>query len=416
MRVLVVGAGGREHALCWKISQSPLLSELYCAPGNPGTASLAQNVPIAVDQIDRLALFAKEKQIDLTVVGPEQPLALGIVDVFQEKGLLIFGPVRESARLEASKVFAKEVMAAAGVLTAAWRSFTDRREAEKYLRQLGHPVVLKADGLAAGKGVFVCHCEEQVQAALDAVFGVLGSGQVVIEQFLEGVEASLIVAVANDIIVPLATSHDYKRLLQGDQGPNTGGMGSISPTSRLSIKQEELAIEGVIRPVLKELKSRGLAFCGFLYAGLMLTGPEEFQVLEFNVRLGDPEAQSILRRMDSDLLEALLLMLDRQVPCLSWSSELAICVVLAGADYPQRSSQGDEISGIDFANQLPEVVVFHAGTTAKPDGKVVTAGGRVLAVTARGANLELARRRAFAGVGSIEFRGMQYRSDIGADG
>ena len=412
MKVLVVGAGGREHAICWKLSQSKLLQELYCAPGNPGMADLAQLVSINVSEIDRLAEFAESKAIDLTVIGPEIPLVNGIVDVFQARGLAVFGPAQVCARLEGSKSFAKEIMEAAGVPTAGWKSFSDHDSARSYLNTISLPVVLKADGLAAGKGVFVCHDSKEVNDGLKAIFEDLGAQNMVVEEFLDGTEASLIVAVGNGQIVPLASSHDYKRIAVGDQGPNTGGMGSVSPTPRLTAAQEQEAIEAVIRPVLRELKKRGLHYKGFLYAGLMLSAEGLLSVLEFNVRLGDPEAQAILRRLDSDFLELLHSLLNGQSFQAEWSTDAAICLVLAAGDYPRSGSYGAEITGISEATRLPGVEVFHAGTSMNEQGKIVTSGGRVLNVTARAASIEQARSVVFQAASSINFQGMQYRSDI----
>lgn len=416
MRVLVIGAGGREHAICWKLAQSSLLSELYCAPGNPGIASCANLVPIPAGDVNQLVGFARSNAIDLTIVGPEQPLTLGVVDAFKKEGLKIFGPDQECARLEGSKKFAKEVMESAGVATAGWQSFTNRVDAMAYLKKVEPPIVLKADGLAAGKGVFVCHSRDEINLGVEGIFDDLCAKELVVEQFLDGVEASLIVAVGDGQVVPLASSHDYKRLLPGDHGPNTGGMGSVCPTPRLTQLQEQQAIELIIKPVLEELRRRGLSFSGFLYAGLMISKNSEIQVLEFNVRLGDPEAQAILRRLDSDLLELISSLIEKKPFRAQWSSHESICVVLAGKDYPRSSSCEIDILGLADADQIPGVVVFQAGTAAACNGSIVTNGGRILNVTAKAENFELARQRAFEAVKLIKFAGLQYRDDIGRDG
>lgn len=414
MKVLVLGSGGREHAICWKLSQSPLLTKLYSAPGNPGIASIAELVNITVEAVDQLADFAADNKIDLTIVGPELPLTLGVVDVFKKRGLRIFGPDKKCAMLEGSKRFAKEIMRAAGVATAQWQSFTNREDATQYLKTVEPPVVLKADGLAAGKGVFVCKTREEIEGGLRGVFETLSASELVVEQFLEGEEASLMVAISNDQIVPLATSHDYKRLLAGDFGPNTGGMGSVSPTPRLTGAQEKEAIKLVIKPVLDELRRRGMLYGGFLYAGLMLSPDSKIQVLEFNVRLGDPETQAILGRMDSDLLELVDLLLRKEVSDVMWSNDVGLCVVIAGQNYPQSSSYGEVISGLDLAGQLPGVTVFQAGTAVNVDGEIITNGGRVLNVTARGESYSQARLRAYEAIELIRFNGMNYREDIGS--
>lgn len=415
MRVLLVGNGGREHALAWKLSQSTELTQLYVAPGNPGTASLAENVMIAVDDIDGLCHFAEKQSIDLVVVGPELPLTLGLADSLQKLGIKVFGPGAAGAKLEGSKSFAKEIMLAAGVPTARHQSFENITDAQQYLKSRKAPIVIKADGLAAGKGVFVCAEISQAERALTEIFEDFSAARVVIEDFLNGVEASLIVATDGTRVVPMASSHDYKRIFENDLGPNTGGMGTVSPTPRLSDALQENAIANVIQPVLVELKKRGIEFCGFLYAGLMIDQHQNINVLEFNVRFGDPETQSILRRMDFDLLPVLLALssggsIDQAI---HWPEDSAICVVLAAKGYPALPEKGALISGIDKAETLDGVQVFHAGTSLNQNGELIVSGGRVLNVTARALTAEKARALAYQAVQCISFDGMQYRQDIG---
>ncbi len=414
MKVLVIGAGAREHSLCWKLRRSARVGTVYCAPGNPGIAREATLTPLKVDDLEGLLQFALKQQIDLTVVGPEFPLTLGIVDLFRSHGLRIFGPSKAAARIEGSKSFAKEVMLAAGVPTARCATFTNEREAADYVRQQGAPIVLKADGLAAGKGVHVCMDLDQALGALTNLFGELGSSTVVAEEFLHGVEVSYIVATDGERVVPCASAHDYKRIFDGDLGPNTGGMGSVSPTPRFSLAQEQEVLEQVIAPVLSEMRSRGTPFSGFLYAGLMLQPDGKISVLEFNARMGDPECQSILRRLDSDLAEILYSLSDRgaALPPQRWRPETAVCLVLAADGYPGTVKNGDQISGIAQAEELPEVVVFHAGTRLDDSGHLLTSGGRVLTVSALGMDLAEARSRAYRAADMIGFRGCQVRRDI----
>lgn len=415
MRILLVGNGGREHALAWKLSQSELLSALFVAPGNPGTAELAENVNIAVSDVQVLVDFSVRENIDLVVVGPEQPLALGLVDKLREAGVKAFGPIKAAALLESSKSFAKEIMQAAGVPTAGYRLVHDKHAANDYLKEIGIPVVIKADGLAAGKGVFVCHSAETATAAIDELYAVDAKRPVVIEQFLEGVEASYIVACGADQVVPLASAHDYKRIFDNDLGPNTGGMGTVSPTPNLTSEQEEWALERVIKPVLVELKKRGIIYTGFLYAGLMISESGQINVLEFNCRLGDPETQVILPRLDSDLLKILYNLtcgqtIDFEV---CWSSDHCVCVVAASPGYPQTSSMGDVISGVEKLKLNLATRIFHAGTATDSLGNLVTNGGRVLNVVGQGADHETARKQAYEALQQIKFDGMQYRHDIG---
>lgn len=414
MKVLVIGKGGRENAICWKLKQSPLLTDLFIAPGNPGTAKLGVNVAIEPSDITALKDFALKNKIDLTVVGPEDPLVAGIVDHFQSAGLKIFGPSKVAAQLEGSKEFAKEVMLAAGVPTAEYAVFSDKDTALKYVRDKKAPLVVKADGLAAGKGVFVCMKQDELEGAIPQAFDRFHSSKVVIEEYLNGCEASFIVATDGKRIVPLAASHDYKRVFDNNRGANTGGMGTVSPTPHLSKDQEEWVMQKVMRPMIDEMARRGTPFSGFLYAGLMITD-DGIKVLEFNTRLGDPETQVILRRMDGDLLALLKAFVDgEETPKISCRSEAAVCLVLAAQGYPEAVKVGDEIKGVDKFDGDDRIVVFHAGTKDQ-DGKLYTAGGRVLCITANGEDVKGAREVVYQGVKEITFEGMHYRRDIGGN-
>lgn len=414
MKVLVIGSGGREHALCWKLKQSKKVTEIYCAPGNPGTATLATNVALKVDDLTGLVDFASSNAVDLTVVGPEYPLSLGIVDLFRGKGLKIFGPSKDAARLESSKSFAKEIMAAARVKTAVARTVTDLASAEAYLSQHGAPIVLKSDGLAAGKGVVVCQTAKEANEAAHQLFKQFPNSPLLMEDFLEGKEASLIVVTNGKQIFSLASAHDYKRVSEGDSGPNTGGMGTVSPTDHMSAAQEAQALEQVIVPVVEEMNRRGTPFSGFLYAGLMISPKGDINVLEFNARMGDPECQSIMRRMNSDLFELLYgLSCGDKVAPPKWHNDPAICVVIAAEGYPGEVTTGDEILGIRDAESEKDIVVFHAGTALDSKGRLVAAGGRVLGVTCSGAELPLARTNVYRACSKIQLRGSHFRRDIG---
>ena len=417
MKVLVVGKGGREHAIAWKVAQSPFVKEVFIAPGNAGTGKVGKNVPIGATDIENLVRFAKEEKIDLTIVGPEDPLARGIVDAFQKEGLKIFGPDRKGAMLEASKVFAKNFMQKYGVPTARYDTFENPEEAKEFVKSLGERVVVKADGLAAGKGAFVCQSQEEALKVIDnlMVKGILGEAgkRVVVEEFLEGEEASYMVMADGTDYVPLPTSQDHKRLLEGDRGPNTGGMGAYSPTPVIDKETEARIKKEVIEPTLRGLAEEGIHYRGFLYAGLMLTkeGPK---VLEFNVRLGDPEAQPILTRVESDLVEHIMEILEGNIKGVEVkvSPKWALGVVLASKGYPQKPETGKVIHGLEEVEKLPDVVVFHAGTKREGD-KIITAGGRVLTVVGLGDTLKDAKERAYGAVERIHFEGMQYRRDIG---
>ena len=416
MNVLVIGSGGREHALAWKLSNSPKVSAVFVAPGNAGTAHLPKTRNIT--QVDNAALvqFAKSNQIALTVVGPEAPLAKGVVDAFRAEGLAIFGPTKAAAQLESSKAFAKDFMARHGIPTAFYGTFTDASSAHNYVKQHGAPIVIKADGLAAGKGVVVAMTETEAHQAIDDMLegnrlGDAGA-RVVIEEFLAGEEASFIVLCDGEHALPLATSQDHKRLLDGDAGPNTGGMGAYSPAPVVTDAVYERTMREVIHPTLDGMKADGIVFTGFLYAGLMISPDGAIKVLEFNCRMGDPETQPIMRRLESDLYDVLLagaLGQLNQVQ-LNWSKDVALGVVLAAAKYPDTPRTGDVMR---IAADTDECVTFHAGTALDKEGNTVTAGGRVLCVTATAPTLRAAQNAVYAHIKNIQFDGMQYRNDIG---
>ncbi|HEX3130575.1 MAG TPA: phosphoribosylamine--glycine ligase [Thermoanaerobaculia bacterium] len=417
MRVLVVGSGGREHALCWKLRQSPLLTELYCAPGNPGIAKVADLVPIAAEEVQRLADFATEMKIDLTVVGPELPLTLGLVDELTARGLKVFGPTMRAAELEGSKVFSKEFMQRHGIPTAPFAVVHGAEQAREVRGRFGWPVVIKADGLAAGKGVVIANGEAEYDAAVkelfeDRRFGAAGD-RAVIEGFLEGEEVSFMALSDGERVLPLATAKDYKRIGDHDTGPNTGGMGSHSPAGVLSGEAAAEVLEKVLHPTVAGMASEGRPFAGVLYAGLILTkdGP---RVLEFNARFGDPECQAILLRLEDDLLPVLAAGArgEFDVRRLSFRKEVSACIVLASPGYPGRPVTGEPIRGLDRAAELPGVEVFHAGTAMK-EGELVSAGGRVLSVCATDPDLAGALRKAYAAVERVDWPGKVYRRDIG---
>src|SRR5512133_2531204 len=417
MKILVIGGGGREHALVWKIAQSPLVTKLYCAPGNPGTASLAENLPIAVDQLDKLLAFAYENKIDLTVVGPEQPLSLGIVDLFESHGLKVFGPSQKAAFIEGSKAFSKDLMQKYNVPTAAYGVFTDQSEAEAFITRTGAPIVVKADGLAAGKGVIIAQtCEEAIAAVRDMLsgnaFGSAGA-RVVIEEFLTGEEASFLVITDGKNIIPLASAQDHKAVFDGDLGPNTGGMGAYSPAPVVTPEIHEIAMQQVIRPTVDGMAAEGRPYRGVLYAGLMVKDGQ-VKTLEFNARFGDPECQPLLMRMKSDIVPVLMAVADGDISGIEieWHDMASVCVVMAAAGYPGDYSKGDEISGLDAAAEIDDLFVFHAGT-GENGGRFVTSGGRVLGVTGRGTTVADAIRKAYEGVAVIRWKGVHFRSDIG---
>jgi phosphoribosylamine--glycine ligase len=423
MRVLVIGSGGREHALVWKIAQSKLADKIFCAPGNAGIAQQAECLDIRADDIAALLDFARKERIDLTVVGPEAPLAAGIVDEFNKYKLKIFGPDKSAARLEASKVFAKELMAKYKVPTAEFRIFNDAGEAAKYIEKIGVPCVIKADGLAQGKGVVVAKTVEEARQAVNSmmqekIFGSAGA-RVIIEECLQGQEASILVLTDSREVIALASAQDHKRVFDNDQGPNTGGMGAYSPAPVVTDKLFKEVLDKVIYRTIDGLAKEGIDYRGVLYAGIMLTkdGPK---TLEFNVRFGDPETQAILPRLNSDLLELMLLVSEGKLSRarqLEWAQRPCVCVVCASGGYPGEYQQGKEISGIEEAEKDKDVVVFHAGTKQatgdRRQATIVTSGGRVLGVTALGDTIKLAIDKVYQATGRIHFEGMHYRKDIG---
>lgn len=418
MKVLVVGGGGREHALAWKLSQSPLVDRLYCAPGNPGIAEVAECVPIEANEVKGLLKFARQQQVDFTVVGPEEPLVHGIADAFRKEGLMIFGPSARAALLEGSKAFAKYLMRKHNIPSAQFKVFETIESARAHAASLQPPFVLKADGLAAGKGVFVCHSMEDAEQAIDLMmrekkFGAAGE-HIVVEEFLQGEEASMLAVTDGRTILMLPSAQDHKPIFDGDRGPNTGGMGACSPAPVIDDMVYDQVESEIILPAVHAMRVEERDYNGVLYAGLMVTeeGPH---VLEFNCRFGDPETQPILMRLKSDLLPTLLACAEGRLDEaeMEWDERAAVCVVIASGGYPNAYSKGKVISGLDAACRLPDVQVFHAGTAFK-NGQVVTSGGRVLGVTALGDTLRDAIDRAYQAVRLIEFEGMHYRKDIGS--
>lgn len=416
MKVLVIGGGGREHALAWKIAQSPNVKKVFVAPGNAGTANERYVVNVPITDHRTLAAFAAREQIDLTVVGPEAPLAAGVVDLFKARGLRIFGPTQAAAQLESSKDFAKQFLRRHAIPTARFETFSDPALAHAYVDREGAPIVVKADGLAAGKGVVVAATLDEAHAAIDHMLidksmGDAGA-RVVIEEFLEGEEASFIVLADGQHVLPLATSQDHKRLHDGDQGPNTGGMGAYSPAPVVTPSLYARIQREIIMPTIRGMASEGMPYTGFLYAGLMINANGDPRVLEYNCRLGDPETQPILIRLKSDLVELLLSALAGKLDQIeaTWDRRTALGVVLAAAGYPETPRKGDAISGLP--GPAEDLMVFHAGTALDND-VARTSGGRVLCVTALGDSVRTAQRRVYTAVEAIHFDGMQYRRDIG---
>ena len=420
MNVLVIGSGGREHALAWKLAQSTRVSKVYVAPGNAGTARDPALVNVPATAIADLVDFAREREIGLTVVGPEAPLAAGVVDAFRAAGLPIFGPTKAAAQLESSKDYAKSFMTRHRIPTARHRTFADAAEAHAYVEREGVPIVIKADGLAAGKGVVVATTGAEAHAAIDAMlvdsaFAEAGA-RVVIEEFLAGEEASFIVMVDGRHVLALASSQDHKRLKDGDAGPNTGGMGAYSPAPVVTPEMHARLMREVILPTVQGMAADGIPYTGFLYAGVMIDAQGVPRVLEFNCRLGDPETQPIMLRLKSDLVDLLDHAIDGTLDQAhaEWDRRTALCVVLAAHGYPEAPRRGDAIEGLERVTPAahPDVAVFHAGT-ALEGGRVVASGGRVLGVTALGDSVRQAQRAAYAAIGTIRFDGMQYRTDIG---
>lgn len=428
MRLLVIGSGGREHAIAWKLAQSPLVEKIFVAPGNAGTALEAKLENIAMTSIPDLVMFARQEKIDLTVVGPEVPLTDGIVDTFQASGLKIFGPTRDGARLEGSKSFAKAFMLSHGIPTAVCETFDDAAAAHRYIDQHSLPIVIKADGLAAGKGVVVAQTLAEAHAAVDAMLvdnrlGAAGA-HILIEDYLEGEEASFIVLSDGKNVLPLATSQDHKRLRDNDEGPNTGGMGAYSPAPVITPELHDRIMQKVIMPVIRGMAQQSQPYIGFLYAGLMISPQGEIRVLEFNCRLGDPETQTIMLRLKSDLF----ILLDHAVngtldqASIEWDQRVALCVVMATQGYPDNPRKNDVIHGLDAVmaaqSHSGEFHIFHAGTaiSSADSAEILTSGGRVLGVTALGEDIRQAQSRAYAIAADIHFDGCQMRRDIGSRG
>ncbi len=418
MKVLIIGSGGREHTLAWKVAQSPRVKKVWCLPGNGGTAEVAENVSLPVNDLRAIADFALKESIDLTLVGPEAPLVEGIVDYFKEKGLRVFGPTKEAARLEGSKVFAKQLLAKYGIPTADFRIFTQAGEAGDYVKQVTFPVVIKADGLCAGKGVIIVKNREEAVEAVELLmekraFGSAGE-RIIIEDCLEGEEVSIIVFTDGRSVVPLASSQDHKRAYDGDEGPNTGGMGAYSPAPVVANEGVDRIMKEIISPAVKGMAQEGKPYRGVLYAGIMVTeaGPK---VLEFNVRFGDPETQAILPRMKSDIIEPIEAVIEgRLAPVkLDWDSRSCVCVVLASGGYPGKYEKGKRIAGLEEVRKIQDIVVFHAGTKRENAGGFVTNGGRVLGVVGLAGEIEETIRKTYGAVEKISFDGMRYRKDIG---
>lgn len=417
MKVLVIGSGGREHALAWRLSRCEKVTKVYVAPGNAGTAADAALSNVAITDIDELARFAKTEGIALTVVGPEAPLSQGIVDTFRKEGLPIFGPTKAAAQLESSKDFAKAFMKRHGVPTADYATFEDAEKAHAYVREKGAPIVIKADGLAAGKGVVVAMTEEEAHAAIDDMlsghkFGTAGA-RVVIEEFLDGEEASFIVMVDGEHVLPMASSQDHKRLLNADKGPNTGGMGAYSPAPVVTDAIHEKVMQEIILPTVRGMKEEGNTYTGFLYAGLMIGKNGSVKTLEFNCRFGDPETQPILSRLQGNFAEALLLALEGKLneAKISWDPRIALGVVLAADGYPEHPKKGAVIEKLPANDATHQI--FHAGTKLDSEGKMVVSGGRVLCAVGLGNTFQEAQDAAYESAKAVRFAGVQYRSDIG---
>ena len=421
MKILVIGSGGREHALAWRLAQSPRVEKVYVAPGNAGTADTPNLENLAISDLNELADFATSNDIAFTVVGPEAPLAKGVVNIFRDRGLKIFGPTKEAAQLESSKDFAKAFMKRHGIPTAEYETFTDVEAAHAYVRHKGAPIVIKADGLAAGKGVVVAMTEEDAHEAVDFMLqdNKLGDAgaRIVIEDYLDGEEASFIVMVDGEHVLPMATSQDHKRLLDNDEGPNTGGMGAYSPAPVVTPEIYQMGMDQIIYPTVRGMKEDGIVFTGFLYAGLMISkdasGKPTVKTLEFKCRFGDPETQPIMSRLKSDFSELIEAGIDGSLDKViaKWDPRCALGVVLASKGYPTAPRKGDVISGVEL--QGDDTVTFHACTKFNDKGELVTSGGRVLCVVGLGGDLHQARDKAYKALDKVHFDGMQYRKDIG---
>ncbi len=416
MKVLIVGGGGREHAIAWKLSQSRSVDKIYCCPGNAGIAEIAECINVNQNDFNALLDFVKYEWIDLTIVGPEDPLSKGIVDLFEKEGRRILGPTKAAAQLESSKVFSKELMRSHSIPTAEYRVFTSYLHAEEYIRFKGTPIVIKADGLAAGKGVFIASTMDEALDALktimkDKAFGDAGN-RVIVEDCLNGEEASYMVFTDGKTIVPMVSSQDHKRIFDGDKGPNTGGMGAYSPAPVMTEELERIVIEKIMKPTIRALGSEGIKYKGILYAGLMIDKGVP-SVLEFNCRLGDPETQPVLSRLKTDFMEIAMAVADERLSEINieWNSDPAVCVVMSSSGYPGQYRKGDVITGIGEANKMEGVHVFHAGTAFSAD-QIVSSGGRVLGVTATGKDIASAKARAYEAAAKIHFNGMHYRKDI----
>ena len=416
MQVLVIGGGGREHTLVWKLAQSKKVTKLYAAPGNPGMKDLAECVDLDIADLDGLADWAEKHAIDLTVVGPEAPLVAGIVDVFKARGLTIFGPSAKAAEIEGSKIFSKELMEKYGVPTAFFKVCDNLADARAFVEEKGAPIVIKADGLAAGKGVVVAMTRDEALAALDEMMGAHKFGSagnlLVIEEFMEGEEASLLAFTDGKTIVPMLAAQDHKRVNDGDQGPNTGGMGAYCPAPVMTDALKEKTVKEVLRPIVDALAKEGRPYSGCLYAGLMIKG-DSVKVVEFNARFGDPETQVVLPLLKSDLAEIMVACANGTLTpdLVEWSDKAAVCVVMASGGYPASYKKGIPITGLKAANAMDDVVVFHAGTREE-DGKILTNGGRVLGVTAVADDIPSAQQKAYDAVDKIHFDGAHYRQDI----
>ncbi|MCF6159128.1 MAG: phosphoribosylamine--glycine ligase [wastewater metagenome] len=418
MKILIIGNGGREHALAWKIAQSPLVKKIYCAPGNPGIAEIAECVDIEADNIEGLYNFALKQKVDFTIVGPEDPLVAGIVDRFRDGNLVIFGPNKRAAIIEGSKIFAKTLMKKHGIPTAEFKVFDDIKLAKKHISTSDFPLIIKADGLAKGKGVSVCKTIDEANKYIDdimrdKIFGPAGD-KIIIEEFLSGKEVSILAFTDGKTIVPLSPVQDHKAVNDGDKGPNTGGMGAYTPVPQITLELQCAIEEDILVPVIHAMKRENRLYRGIIYAGLMITstGPK---VLEFNARFGDPETQVLLVQMKTDLVPLLLATTTSKLEDekIEWNNGASICVIMASKGYPDKYEKGLEISGLEKLKGLDDVYIFHAGTTIR-DGKIITNGGRVLGVTARGKNIQNAQETVYDAIQNINFEGAHYRRDIGA--